>query len=59
MSKEWEAIGNNDLRMQYEPESGFHHVTLRDADDGDVIVINEDDIETLRDRLSQILESMK
>lgn len=45
-------IGNNDLRYNDEPSpGGYWHVTLRDADDGDVIVINEDDLEELRDRL--------
>lgn len=58
---EWETIGNNDLRLQVDPRDcgGFYHVTLRDADDGDVIVVNEDDIIALRDRLSEIIEEMK
>lgn len=55
MKGDWEPIGNNDLRLQYDSDGGFHHVVLRDADDGDVIVVNEDDLVSLRDRLSEII----
>ena len=55
MADEWEATGNNDLRLQIDGAGGFRHVVLRDADDGDVIVVNEDDVEVLRDRLSREL----
>lgn len=57
--REWESIGNNDLRLYVDPTCGFYHVTLRDADDGDVIVVNEDDLESLRDRLTQILTTKR
>ena len=55
---EWENIGNNDLRLSAVPIGGFRHVVLRDADDGDVIVVNEDDVRALRDRLSQELKEL-
>ncbi len=55
---EWEQIGNNDLRLDATPQGGFFHVALRDADDGDVIIVNEDDVEALRDRLTKVLEEM-
>jgi hypothetical protein len=53
---EWETVGNNDLRIWCDGAGGFYHVTLRDADDGDTIIVNEDDVQTLRDRLTRILE---
>lgn len=53
----WERIGTHDLRLDATPSGGFYHVTLRDADDGDVIVVNEDDLMALRDRLTQIIDS--
>ena len=55
MASEWfeEQIGNNDLRLDATPAGGFFHVFLRDADDGDVIIVNEDDVRALRDRLSR------
>jgi hypothetical protein len=46
-----EKIGNNGLRFEDGTDSGFHHVILKDADDGDVIVVNEDDIDSLIERL--------
>lgn len=55
MNDEWETIGNSDLRLQVDNDGGFNHVVLRDADDGDVIVVNEDDVGALRDRLTKIL----
>lgn len=54
-SAEWEQVGNNDLRFCCDGAGGFYHVTLRDADDGDVIVVNEDDVEALRDKLTEVL----
>lgn len=52
----WEMIGTHDLRLSSGSSGGFVHVILRDADDGDVIVINEDDLRALRDRLDQIIK---
>ncbi len=52
-----EAVGNNDLRYDDTPLGGFHHVMLRDADDGDVIIVNEDDLIALRDRLDQTIKN--
>jgi len=54
-----EIIGTHDLRLDSKPAGGFRHLVLRDSDDGDTIVINEDDIEPLRDKLSQILQEIK
>ena len=51
-----EQVGNNDLRYDDTPQGGFCHIMLRDADDNDVIIINEDDVVTLRDRLTQTIE---
>lgn len=59
MSDDWEAIGNNDLRLLDNGAGGFRHVVLKDVDDGDWIVVNEDDLEALRDRLSVIINEMK
>jgi hypothetical protein len=49
-------IGNNDLRGEVLPGGGFNHVALRDADDGDVIIVNEDDLVALRDWLTRVIE---
>ena len=51
----WERIGNHDLRIDATPAGGFHHVALRDADDGDTIVVNEDDLIPLRDKLNEVI----
>ena len=48
-------VGNNDLRYDDEPAGGFYHVVLRDADDGYRIVVNEDDLIPLRDRLNETI----
>ena len=48
-----EKIGNNDLRFRDGSGGGFHQVILEDADDGDVIVISEDDIIPLVKRLQR------
>lgn len=53
---DYEQVGNNDLRYNDTPEGGFCHVVLRDADDGDLIVINEDDLVALRDRLDKTIK---
>lgn len=50
-----ERIGTHDLRMDTTPCAGFYHVTLRDADDGDVIIVNEDDLIPLRDKLNEVI----
>lgn len=52
-----EKIGNGDLHYEDSVDGGFGHVTLRDADDGDVIVISEEDVEALYIRLRQTLET--
>ena len=52
----WESVGNHDLRMDAQCIGGFWHVVLRDADDGDLIMINEDDLVALRDKLNQIIQ---
>ena len=51
-----EQVGTNDLRYNDTPQGGFCHVLLRDADDGDVIIVNEDDLVALRDRLTRTIE---
>ncbi len=51
----WERIGTHDLRLNADPHGGFYHVTLMDVDDADVIVVNEDDLVALRDRLSGVI----
>jgi folate-dependent phosphoribosylglycinamide formyltransferase PurN len=51
-----EIIGTHDLRYEDKAEGGFVHVVLRDADDGDVIIVNEDDIRALRDRLTKTIQ---
>ena len=56
MPDEWETVGNNDLRLSCSVGGGFHHVVLRDADDSGVIVVNEDDLRALRDRLTKVIE---
>ncbi len=58
MNLEWEQVGNHDLRINAKPKGGFFHVALRDADDGDVVMVNEDDVRALRDRLTKVLEDM-
>lgn len=50
-------VGNNDLRVQAEGIGGFRHVTLRNAGNGMVIIVNEDDVEALRDYLNAVLET--
>ena len=55
MSDNWEQVGAHDLRYDDTPAGGFHHVILRDADDGDTIVVNEDDLVALRDRLDRTI----
>jgi hypothetical protein len=52
-------IGNNDLRASCDMAGGFAHVVLRDADDGDLIVINEDDIVPLMQYLNRVLEEAR
>jgi hypothetical protein len=54
-SDNWEIVGTHDLRIDVTPSGGFHHVALRDADDGDVIIINEDDLIPLRDYLNEVI----
>jgi hypothetical protein len=54
-----ERVGNNDLRYSDNPHGGFRHVVLRDADDGDVIVVNEDDLVALRDRLTRTINQLE
>jgi hypothetical protein len=54
----WQQVGTHDLRIDTTPQGGFHHVVLKDADDGDVIVINEDDLIPLRDKLSEIISNL-
>jgi hypothetical protein len=49
----FEHVGNGDLRFKDETDGGFHHIALRDADDHDTIIINEDDIGLLIKRLQQ------
>jgi hypothetical protein len=56
---ETRIIGTHSLRAECIPYGGFYHVTLADADDGDVIIVNEDDIESLRDYLNEVLQMMK
>lgn len=51
----YRKIGNHDLRLDDEPLGGYVHVALTDADDGDVVIINEDDLVPLRDELSKII----
>lgn len=51
----WEKVGTHDLRIDTEPTGGFHHVALRDADDGDTIIVNEDDLVPLRDKLTEVI----
>lgn len=53
---EYVQVGNNDLRFMDGSGSGFNHVVLWDADDGDVICINEDDIEALVGTLNAHLD---
>jgi hypothetical protein len=55
----WEVIGNNDLRAEVDVSCGFAHVVLRDADDGDVIVVNEDDVVVLRNYLNRVIAENK
>ena len=52
-----EQIGTGDLRYNESVDGGFGHVTLRDADDGDVIVLSEETVELLYYRLRKTLES--
>lgn len=54
-----EQIGTHDLRYSDTSIAGFYHVSLRDADDGDVIIVNEDDLVALRDRINKTLEKIK
>lgn len=49
-------IGTNDLRAVADGAGGFGHVVLRDADDGDTIVVNENDVSSLRDYLNIVIE---
>jgi len=51
MERHIEQIGNNDLRFEDATAGGFNHIILSDADDGDTIVVNEDDISSLVNRL--------
>jgi len=52
----WETIGNNDLRFMDGTEGGFNHIALYDADDHDLIIVNEDDIKPLIKRLQKHVE---
>jgi hypothetical protein len=52
----YEVIGTHDLRLEEVQRGGFVHLALRDADAGDVIVVNEDDIRSLRDRLTETID---
>lgn len=55
----YEIIGNNDLRFADANGCGFAHVALRDSDDGDVIIINEDDVRALIARLQAHADKYK
>lgn len=50
-------IGSNYLRATVLIGGGFVSVCIEDADDddGDIIIVNEDDIEALRDYLNEVL----
>ncbi len=55
MEDRWEPVGNNDLRYDDTPQGGFTYVALRDADDHNVIIINEDDVVLLWERLGRTI----
>jgi hypothetical protein len=60
MSNFKEIIGNNDLRFEdLTSNSGFHHVAITDADDGDTIILDEDDIKALINKLEQHIKKYK
>ena len=54
-----EQVGTHDLRYEDVLTDGFCHVVLYDADDHDRIVVNEDDLVALRDRLNKTITEHK
>ena len=50
-----EVVLHGDIRYEESDGGGFVNVVLRDADDGDVIVLSEDAILALRDRLEVLI----
>lgn len=56
MTREWEKVGGNDLRVCNEINGGFRHLVLRDEEDGGIIVVMEDDLISLRDLLNKVIQ---
>lgn len=57
LEPEFLKIGNGDLRVRCDSDGGFTNIILRDADDGDVIIVGEDDLSTLSRYFIHVLES--
>ena len=58
MTEELVQIGTHDLRGALCKGGGFTMLELRDADDGDCTIVNEDDLVALRDFINLVIEEI-